>query len=70
MHALNGDRSHGDRVPISNGLGAALHSVLLAPDDLEAGDFSSHRVVPSRVIAVLVGGQDLGDRHPLVHRLL
>ena len=70
MHALYGDRSDINRVSVPDGVGAALNPVFLAPNDLQSGDFGCHGIVPSRVIAVLVGGQDLGDCDPLVARLL
>lgn len=70
MHALYGDRSDVNRVSVPDRVRAALNSVFLAPEDHQAGEFGCHGVVPPRVIAVLVGGQDFGDRDSLVASLL
>lgn len=66
MDALHGDRPDVNRVSVPDGVRAALDSVFLAPENHQAGEFGCHGVVPSRVIAVLVGGQDFGDCDSLV----
>ena len=70
MHALYGDRPDVNRVSVPDGVRAALDSVLLAPEDHQAGELGCHGVVPSRVIAVLVGGQDFGDCDSFLASLL